>query len=170
MRKYLGLFVIFTIAFPLLGLGQPKLKISGCIIDDSTGIGVINTTIKIFNAENKLLLVQLYSGVNNNCFNTSLQVNASTKLKIEIHHVSYHSSFIEVTAENAQQITIPIKRNYMIMEELVVPPSNWKIGDTTFHNVNAYKVGDEKTLFDLLKNIPGFKLDAQGSLYYNQKR
>ena len=168
-RYVLNLLVCWGFSISVC-IGQNSIKISGCVIDDSTQMGVFNSTVRIYNADNDLLLAQLFTGVNSNCFRTTLSLKANQKLKFEIHHVSYHTQFILASVQEAQDLSILVTRNYKIMEELIVAPSKWKIGDTTFHNVDNYKEGDEKNLIDLLKKMPGFKLDDQGNLYYNYKK
>ncbi|TXH22962.1 MAG: hypothetical protein E6Q95_01090 [Chitinophagaceae bacterium] len=146
------------------------VSIKGCIIDDSSHEGIINNTIRIFNADNHLLLAQLFTGVNDNCFNTKLDSSTIKNVMIEISNISYHSKKVTTPISEVGNLIIALSRNYKILEELVVPPPKWRIGDTTFHTVDAYKEGDEKNLVDILKKIPGFKLDEQGNLYYNYKR
>ena len=51
----------------------------------------------------------------------------------------------------------------------VKAPATWRRGDTTFFKASAYTAAGDKKLKDIVEKMPGFSIDEQGSLRFQNK-
>lgn len=51
----------------------------------------------------------------------------------------------------------------------VKAPATWRRGDTTFFKASAYTAAGDKKLKDIVEKMPGFTIDEQGSLRFQNK-
>ncbi|PST85235.1 hypothetical protein C7T94_03790 [Pedobacter yulinensis] len=155
-----------------IGFAQKTtLSVSGVIVD-TAGVGLTNCNIKISSGKSGLIYNYFNTG-NKNTFSVDVTPNVGDSLVVEISHVSF-STFRTIKPYPQQGSSIRIaailgisSKNLDAVE--VKAPRTWVRGDTTFHNVDAYKEGDEKKLKDILLKLPNFEKDANGQITYKKK-
>ena len=67
------------------------------------------------------------------------------------------------------QIVFSLEKEPVTLGEVKIKPVHWKNGDTTFFSADAYKKNADLKLIDLIVRVPGFSLDNQGNLTYQNK-
>ncbi len=90
-------------------------------------------------------------------------------------HLGYEDYYKNIHLNEGDSIFISatLQEKVFRLEDVTVKAPRLGIvqkGDTLFYDLNAYKSGAEKDLGDLLNQLPGLEVSANGEIKYNGKR
>ncbi len=163
------LFFILFLPFHLLSQTANK-HIEGIVVNPKFE-PIANATIKIVTSETNGLVKKL--AFSNEAGKFSIAVpTVSYPLFLQISVVGYTTYSIaiadSVVSGYKQFIMLPLTKDlpevHVIAEQAIT-----KRGDTTSFKVAAFEKGNESSLSDLLRKLPGISVDENGKANYNGK-
>jgi hypothetical protein len=159
--KYILLFVILV---PIYSLGQ-ILKINGSV-KDQNNVGIENASVVVYDLSENILVYDLTD--QKGLINLSIDRKNVENIKIEISSLGFLKKDLDYTLKtlNSLTFTAKLEENREILKEVVIL-SDQKIRinqDTTFLKVSKFINNTEQTLEDVLRKLPGIKIEADGSI------
>lgn len=95
---------------------------------------------------------------------------SDTNAIIQFAFIGYENVHIPVKEyKNGSIITLRPKYFTVQVTEVIAKPPVKEIGDTLVFNADAYKKGNERTVQDLIKKIPGFEVSREGYISFGGK-
>lgn len=171
--------ILVTLSFLLLSalsvVAQQKIatgKVMGVVVDAENNEGIELATIKLMNAVDSALVAG-HSTSQTGAFSIHVKLG---KYIVEASWLGYKKAFrnVELTSQNSivnlDSISLQLD-NILLKEAEVVAklPAMQVKGDTIEFNAGAYNSDGSSVLKDLIKQIPGLELDAEGQLKANGK-
>ena len=163
---FLALSFIFLSLSNLI-LGQ-AMKINGAIYDSTGSKPVNNATITAVRIKDSLLLSYTHSNLQGQFELKGFEIDTFT---LYIEHPSFETKTIYIfgNAENALLNVNSIKLGTKVQEfdEIMIYANKNPIyyrGDTLVYVADSFKVGENAVVEDLLKKLPGIKIDKNGAI------
>lgn len=159
MRKFI---LAFYILFPSILMGQNTIK--GRIVD-STQQGVPQVTLQILSLDQKDIITYGFSDIEGK-YTLSFRSNAGHVL-IKISAMGFKTILDTIATKtgihNYQLATSeiqlePVKLDYTPIEER---------GDTLIYKVSAFTEQSDRSIADVLKNMPGIEVNDDGKIFFN---
>lgn len=148
-------------------------KITGKIIDGETRQPIPKATIRVLHGQDSTLI-------------TGVSSNTDGTFSISVNHGSYitHISFVgykddlrsvSITSDNpvVSLDTIKLHEDILMLDEAVITAQLPEIavkGDTLEYSADTYKVTGAAVVEDLLKQMSGVEVDADGTIKVNGKQ
>lgn len=169
MQKVLFSLVGFFF-FVLLQAQQNSYEITGRVFTDDRLAALETATVYIEGARDTTLIS--YTITDRNGFFTLQGKTYEEKLHVYVSHVGYavHHQLLELSEERHDLGIIPLKLASELEEVVLrsrVPIRIKK--DTLEFNVASFNLKKEATVEDLLKELPGVEVDAEGKIRVNGK-
>jgi hypothetical protein len=160
------LFLIFSFLFSFSFFSFSQTTISGKLEDISgKSISIATVTVRELNTDNILS----YS-ISNNKGEFSISVNTKIKkIQLKIRSMGYKT--VAKTIENKTQIlNFVLEEEITKLNEVIVKslPITRK-GDTINYSVSAFSKQEDRTIADVLKNMPGIEVLDNGKILYQGK-
>lgn len=152
-----------------VALGQSFI-LTGKVTTDSNEI-LAGCYIKVTTQKSSQILSYFNTG-NKETFFAEIPFKKSDTFLITVTHIGFETEVISrfVNNPDTQFVNIKMKPRIDTLHGVVIKgPPVWVRGDTTFFNADAFKMGSETKLKDLITNMPGFEIDRNGNLLYNKK-
>jgi hypothetical protein len=164
-----GLYIYLFFIFFYSSFAQNQIKISGSIIND-TNEKLENANVILKN-EKTFSIISYSTSDSEGYFYFSINTT-ETKIKIIISRLGYEtvSKDIEITSDIINLDSIKLIKNTLELKEIIIESQKKAIvvkGDTTIYNVNRFLNGTEDSLKDLLKNLPGMRINSNGKIEVN---
>lgn len=166
-------FFIYIILFFNVGksTAQQSINIYGLIVNDKNE-RIENANVILKN-EKSLSIVSYTTTDNNGVFQLSIH-SEEKRFKISISCLGYEtlSKYIEIYSGEIDLGKIEIKPNSLELKEVIIESQKKAIivkGDTTTYNVSRFINGTEETLKDIIKNLPGMRINSNGKIEVNGK-
>ncbi len=168
MKNYFLLLITFAfLSFTNEALSQ-AMKINGKITD-STGLNPVNrATISAVRIKDSLLLSYTHSNLQGQFELNGFAIDTFT---LYIEHPSFETKTIYIfgNQENAELNVNAIKLGTKVQEldEIMIYANKNPIyyrGDTLVYVADSFKVGENAVVEDLLKKLPGIKIDKNGAI------
>ena len=163
---FLTLSFIFLSLSNLI-LGQ-AMKINGAIYDSTGSKPVNNATITAVRIKDSLLLSYTHSNLEGKFELKGFEIDTFT---LYIEHPSFETKTIYIfgNTENALLNVNSIKLGTKVQEfdEIMIYANKNPIyyrGDTLVYVADSFKVGENAVVEDLLKKLPGIKIDKDGKI------
>lgn len=162
MKKFLilGIFFLFSIFSFSQSTINGKLKtVKGIPI---SGVSV---TIRLLNTDGILNY-----GISNNEGEFSIRINSKTeKVQLKIRSMGY-KTVVKTIENKTQTIIFFLEEEITELKEVIVKslPITRK-GDTINYSVSAFSKQEDRTLADVLKNMPGIEVLDNGKILYQGK-
>lgn len=164
LTKLLPLFLIFMISG---WMHAQQLKITG-IVNDSSGLNQLEKASVSLVRLNDSILVDFYRTQNDGSF--SFQVPLDT-FYLLIDHPQFESKTLYVFGNPLElSVEIPFIRmgvKVKNLAEVVVQGNKNRVyykGDTLVYVADSFKVAENAVVEDLLKKLPGIKIDENGQI------
>ena len=91
---------------------------------------------------------------------------AADSLCITLSRLDYAKQSFRVRAKS-QTLDVAARREYTVLKEAVVKPEKVRrFGDTINYTVQSFKSASDRTVADVLRNIPGIDVSASGQISY----
>ena len=173
MRKRVIIFIFaFVCIHGMIAQSPQKGIITGKIIDAETGRAIPAATIRILQPEDSTLITGISSNADGSF---SIAVAPGTYIT-RISFLGYQDIFQDVSLTTFHPTiyldTLTLYENSILLEETVItarPPEIIVKGDTVEYNADSYKVAEMAVVEDLLKEMTGVEVDADGSITVDGK-
>ena len=147
-------------------VAQPK-NFSFCLVD-SLGQPITNASVRLNRKSGTI--IRFLNLRDTSCATISLPTELDT---VVLHITSLgflpYEKKIPVRDETAGTQTFQLVWAPASLPDAEVRAPVWTRGDTTFYNPEAFAIGDEKKLKELLERLPDFRIDDRGVMRYKNK-
>lgn len=161
------IFTVFLFVFFSIGANAQFLKLSGNILDTSSTLSG-NSVLMAIKFKDSTLVG--FSRVNDKGFFKAIKIPIDTYLVV-ISNPNYSDKTFFLVAEkkdsliNLKNIVLPPKSVMLNEVEIVAYKDKmYYKGDTLIFTADSFKVKSDATVEDLLKKLPGVKVDASGKI------
>jgi hypothetical protein len=162
--KLLGLVLLLSTSF--VSLSQ-NIRISG-VVNDSTGLKKLDKAVVSLVRLNDSILVDYYRTNASGEFNFNVPLDTFYLL---IEHPQFEAKTLYVFGNPAElSVEIPFIRmgvKVKNLAEVVVQGNKNRVyykGDTLIYVADSFKVAENAVVEDLLKKLPGIKIDENGQI------
>ncbi|MBV7441550.1 TonB-dependent receptor [Weeksellaceae bacterium TAE3-ERU29] len=158
------LLFLSLILFIKLGFSQEICTYKGMIL--SADLPVYDASVTAFDEKNKSV-GYVFS---DNQGEFELKMPCGKKYELEIEHVNYKSKVVKVNLDKSKREKITLEQDAVNLKEIVAKgriPIQIK-GDTIEYDAKSFQTGNEETLEDILKKLPGLTVE-KGKVYYQGK-
>jgi 5-hydroxyisourate hydrolase-like protein (transthyretin family) len=165
--KYIAILFLFVFAF-LPNMSAQNMKVTGHVVDTTGKRALANVSVLAVRIKDSLLLKYTRTNADGDFVLTNFKVDTFT-LIVEHPELEPKSYFI-FGNEGNNEINIPsIKMNMKTkdLDEVVIFANKNPIfyrGDTLVYVADSFKVGQNAVVEDLLKKLPGLKIDENGQI------
>jgi hypothetical protein len=170
--------VVFILAMSLLGcvsmFGQSSFNVSGTVVDKATGEAVIGGSVKLMALPDSSFVEGTTTGAQGEFNLKNVKKGAYA---LQVSYIGYATKCIDVDLSTQKKKAVNI--GYITMatdavqlKEVEVTAHVAKIavqGDSLVYNAAAYRVPEGSTLEALVKQLPGAKVDKDGTIKINGK-
>ncbi len=157
--RILGIcFMLMNVSFML---GQVSIKAN---VVDENRTPVTGAIIQFTNGNQKILGY----GITDNKGDIEIKLsNAPDSIWLECSHTSFGSQYLMLIKPYEIKNPIIMSGNNYQLEEVLIKARNFeRKGDSLIYNINATKKLGDRTLEDVLKNIPGIDIKSNGNILY----
>ena len=173
MKRLLS-WVIVTLLSSVSVFGQSSFDVSGTVVDKSTGEAVIGGSVKLMALPDSSFVEGATTGAQGE-FNLK-NVKKGT-YALQVSYVGYATKSISVDltqqkkkAANIGYITMAADAIELQGVEVTAHAAKVAVqGDSLVYNAAAYRVPEGSTLEALVKQLPGAKVDKDGTIKINGK-
>ncbi len=173
--KYQRLIFLVFILFYFSQFGFSQIPSKGIVIDEIKKVAISNATFFVKKVEHQDTSIVEFGFTNESGrFSLINPVKEPAMILVEINHVAYQSKLIRLNEIPiiSNELILSIQEKVQELQEVIVT-ENRRIeilGDTTIFKVNAFKMGNERKLEEVLKNLPGMEVDeTSGALKFKGK-
>jgi Outer membrane protein beta-barrel family/Carboxypeptidase regulatory-like domain len=166
MRK--NFLLILSVCFATALLAQKNGSVKGLAFDTISKLPVAGATITVLEKKDSSLVTFTMTG-NDGRF--ELKGLANGEYRLLITHINYHNSnsifTISDVAKNADLGNVTMNDAVKVLAEAVVrteAPPVTLVGDTVQYNAGSFKVQPNASVEQLLKKLPGVKVDKDGTI------
>lgn len=164
--KFIYLFLLFSCAgFTAFGQKQP---VTGIVYDSVLNQPVAGATISLLAQKDSSLITFTMT---NNAGVFELKNIPAGAYRLLITHVSYHNTNLAFTTDDSSAVVDFGKINMTdlskVLSEVVVTneaPPVTLVGDTVQYNAGSFRVAPNSSVEQLLKKMPGIKVDKDGTV------
>lgn len=95
---------------------------------------------------------------------------SDTNAILQFAFIGYETVNIPIKTYKNGSITILRPKTFTVqITEIIAKPPIKEIGDTLVFNADAYRKGNERTVQDLIKKMPGFEVNQEGNISFGGK-
>jgi len=153
---------LFFILLSLVNISFSQIKLQG-VVKDSIGNPLELANIIAINEETKAL--ESYAITNHEgVFKLALSKNTTYALQVSYIGMKTHKETIDVKEEDINKDFSLISDNVLDEVELTYEMPVTVKGDTLIYNADSFKNGSERKLEDVIKNLPGVEINADGQI------
>ncbi len=166
MRKMFFLFLL--ICFTTLLFAQRNGTVKGVAFDTISKQPVAGATITVLEKKDSTLVTFTMTGSDGKFALTGL---ANSEYRLLITHINYHNSNTYFTVSDSSRNNdlgnVVMNDKVKVLEEVVLAaeaPPVTLVGDTIQYNAGSFKVQPNATVEQLLKKLPGVKVEKDGTV------
>ncbi len=167
--KYVVLFIIF------LNYSFATAQIIKGTVTDETNASVSNANILIKKTKTPNVIYRFTSTDENGFYTIRLPIPIDSLL-VEVTSINYETiqkDFVAIKkADYPLVVNFNLQKRITSLKEVVIKAKEKPIkvkNDTTVYNPNSFKDGTEKVIEDLLKKLPGIKVEENGEIKFKGK-
>ena len=167
-------WVIVTLLSSFSGFGQSTFDVSGTVVDKASGEAVIGGSIKLMALPDSSFVEGTTTGAQGEF---SLKNVKKGAYALQISYIGYATKNISV--DLTQQKKKAVNIGYITMAADAIELQGVEVtahaakvavqGDSLVYNAAAYRVPEGSTLEALVKQLPGAKVDKDGTIKINGK-
>lgn len=166
MRRFYCLFICFCIT--IISYAQ---SVTGIVCDSLHREAISYASVRMLNVKDSAYIVGAVSASNG-----KFTINHSKgDYIIDISYVGTNRYTRKISLEGKETLDLGTiylgEASYMLGEAVIVAPVPDIVvrGDTIEYNADAYRVGEDALLLDLVRKMPGIDISADGKLMANGK-
>ncbi len=153
---------IFLMLLSLVNISFAQIKLQG-VVKDSIGNPLELANIIAINEETKAL--ESYAITNHEgVFKLALSKNVTYNLQVSYIGMKTFKETISIKEEDINKDFSLISDNVLDEVELTYEMPVTVRGDTLVYNADSFKNGSERKLEDVIKNLPGVEINADGQI------
>ncbi len=164
---------LFGVCFLICALLTQAQTIKGTVSDTNETVPFVIVVVKKFRTPNTILK---YTTTNENgvyeiklpAYEDSLVVEVSSPS----HELLQKNLFGTLNKNGITTLNFNLQKRITSLQEVLIKAKEKPItvkGDTTTYNPDSFKDGSEKVIEDLLKKLPGIKVEANGDIKFKGK-
>jgi len=168
--KYL--FYLLVALFSVYSFSQNSFKISGIVKDSISKTPLMSSTVFLERLEDSTMIsysitddkgffeIEDYSNDSILTFNVSYTGMKTYTRKIDVRQspINLGTLYLKPIADQLNEVTVQVDRSPIVIKK-----------DTLEFNASSFKTRDGANLEELLKKLPGLKVDANGDITVNGK-
>jgi len=169
MRHFI-LLILFLLTIDQIKGQTSSPYIKGVVIDKISNQPLSGASVSCYRSEDSIRQTTTISDKNGLFAFDNIRIASPY---IIVSFIGYKTQIIKPTKDTAfrfQFLKIPLEKSSLFLSQIEVKQEIEHIkfkGDTIQFDANMYKVSDEATISSLLKKLPGFKINPDGSLTFN---
>lgn len=173
MKKFLTIAALSLLCGGSI-MAQSKYNISGSIIDKETNDAIISGTVQLINLPDSSFSAGVVTDTQG-AFN--FKNIAKGKYAIKVSYIGYQTKYVDLdlNTKKGKKVDmgyITMLTDAIMLKEAEVSAHASKVrasGDSLIFNASAYRTPEGSVLEDLVKQLPGAKVDADGNVTINGK-
>lgn len=156
-------------------MAQNAFEVSGTVVDKVTGGAVIGGSIKLLSLPDSTFVAGTTTGTQGE-FNLKDVKKGNYALKISYIGFATKCVGLDLTAHKKKKVDIgyiTMATDVIELQGVEVSAHTAKVavsGDSLVYNAAAFRVPEGSTLEELVKQLPGAKVDKEGNITINGKR
>ncbi|MCO6498523.1 MAG: TonB-dependent receptor family protein [Chitinophagaceae bacterium] len=168
MKKVL--LILFTLSIAS-GVFAQKATVKGTVKDTVAQAPIELASVAVVNQGDSVLQTSVRTDKNGNFTINNLKDGAYILLVSYPKYVDYVDFFDVVGGEPVEYREIPMTQTALLLDEIVISPPPVRIkGDTTEYMADSFKVRENATVEELLKELPGIQVDKDGKIVAQGKQ
>ena len=173
MKKFLTLATASMLCSLSL-MAQSKFNVSGSIIDKETNEAIISGTVQLINLPDSSFSSGAVTDAQG-AFNFK-NINKG-KYALKVSYIGYQTKYVDLdlNTKKSKKVDmgyITLATDAIMLKEAQVSAHAAKVrasGDSLIYSASAYRTPEGSVLEDLVKQLPGAKVDADGNVTINGK-
>ena len=163
MRSCLS--IIFMCCF-LLSWGQQK-TIKGRVLEQDGKKPIAYASVNVKNAEHKLIAFKASDPEGYFTIQTDKLVAGCY---LEINHLGY-DRYQQVLGDKLQDLVISLTQRKIVLDDIAVKskPRAQQQGDTLTYDVASFAQGEDRSIGEVIKRMPGMEVSESGQIKYQGK-
>lgn len=168
--KYIASFLLMFLLSVSAAVAQDR-KITGLLIDGDTQETMYQTTIALLRMDSTLVT----GTVSNDSGRFVLQAPADGRYLVRISSVGYETQFKHIAITDGRNLDfgrLVLKADAVMLKEAKVMGKALKVvvrEDTFVYNSSAYRTPEGSVVEELIKRLPGAKVEDDGTITINGK-
>lgn len=160
--------LLFLLFFSIASFAQSNYTVKGSVVDTSTNIHLINTSVSVIRAKDSILVQYTRTGQNGVFAFNNLPKGKFFLLFTYPGYADYVEHFAldsSKTSVDFKSVKLILKAN--LLKDVIIKGTAVAIkikGDTTEYNAAAYKIQPNDKVEDLLKQLQGVQVDKDGKI------
>ena len=174
MKKTVVILLVMSLLTCVSMFGQSSFDVSGTVVDKATGEAVIGGTIKLMALPDSSFVEGTTTGTQGEF---SLKNVKKGAYALQVSYIGYATKSISVDLTQQKKKTVNI--GYITMAADAIELQGVEVtahaakvvvsGDSLVYNAAAYRVPEGSTLEALVKQLPGAKVEKDGTIKINGK-
>ncbi|MBX2922155.1 MAG: carboxypeptidase-like regulatory domain-containing protein [Chitinophagaceae bacterium] len=167
-RLRTSIFFVFVSAFlfPSLNLNAQQKIISGIVADDSSSVPLYGASVSLLNEQG----LAIHYTFTNQTGNFKLAFS-NKSVWVNISYVGYKTQQVKLDTSKTFY-DIRLKAEAVILKDVTVknrPAAKMK-GDTLSYLIRDFANKNDRSIADVIRNLPGIEVTDNGSIYFNGKK
>lgn len=166
---WLTLF-IFLFLYTQKVNGQQFFSMKGSIVEEVSNQPIPSAIIQLLNLTDSSLAAFAIATADGTFL---IETKVSNIYLLKISSLGYATRFLTVQLDrNVEDFKVYLEKEDFQLKEIIIQESSPAVirNDTTTYSVDKYKQEGENTLGDLLNNMPNFRVEESGEVFFKNRR
>ena len=161
-------FLIFTLIYTSITQVHGQVTLSGYVKDDSTGAEIEGAIITVLSKDSNDVLAYT-TAKDRGYFSIDFTTDANEYV-LKASMLGYEFKSILLAHKSNQELNIRLKQQVTQLKEVLIkPPRVVQRSDTISYDVSSFATGQDRSIGDVLRKLPGIDVQPDGSILYNGK-
>ncbi|HYE55480.1 MAG TPA: carboxypeptidase-like regulatory domain-containing protein, partial [Chitinophagaceae bacterium] len=166
-----NLVALFFLLYSVGLVAQSPLTISGTV-RSGTGEALSNANIILKKLSGDSSIIAFALSDSKGSFSIEVPANTTGSLSLEVSIIGYAAQEKILESGRSYNLDFTMQTKSLVLKEVVVKdkPAPFRAkNDTTTYNLSQYSDGTERKVEDLLRKLPGIKVDENGTITFKGK-
>lgn len=155
-------FFIFLLLLGLTASAAVPAEVRGCVTDADTGLPIAGVVVRGIKSSGKPAGFTSTDAAGR----FALKVNEGVD-SVSFRRMGYESVRLPIASDFSK---VPLFTKTTLLNEVIVKaPDIYAKGDTLVFNVDRYSRPDDNAIIDIIKRLPGVKVEDDGTIKYQGK-
>ncbi|MBR1521637.1 MAG: TonB-dependent receptor [Bacteroidaceae bacterium] len=170
-KSFLALFLTFV---GLNAMGQSKFNVSGTILEEETSEAIVSATVRVLSLPDSSMVGGAATGLDGSF---TIKDVKKGKYAVKITYIGYKERVMPLDLTNKKEKNVSVGYIHITPDskllketEVVANAAQVQVsGDSLVYNASAFRTAEGSALEELVKKLPGAKVDADGNITINGK-
>ena len=170
-KSFLALFLTFV---GLNAMGQSKFNVSGTILEEETSEAIVSATVRVLSLPDSSMVGGAATGLDGSF---TIKDVKKGKYAVKITYIGYKERVMPLDLTNKKEKNVSVGYIHITPDskllketEVVANAAQVQVsGDSLVYNASAFRTAEGSALEELVKKLPGVKVDADGNITINGK-